>query len=71
LARICNGTVLPIEFYRVLPQAELAGSLPTPLECHTLHDWLVELEAGQWHIVLEMLCSYQAIRKDMTIERME
>ena len=43
------------------PIAERAGKLPEPLEYDTLHDGLVELEAGQRHMVLESLSSYQVL----------
>ena len=41
------------------PLPERASSLPEPLEYEQLHDGLVELEQGEWHMVLECLCCYQ------------
>jgi hypothetical protein len=43
------------------PLPERAGSLPAPLEYDTLLDGLVELEAGQRHMVLQCLSCYQVI----------
>ena len=41
------------------PIPERAGKLPEPLEYDTLHDGLVELEAGQRHMVIQCLSCYQ------------
>ena len=42
------------------PIPERAGRLPEPLEYDTLHDGLVELQAGQRHMVIQCLSCYQA-----------
>ena len=41
------------------PIPERAGKLPEPLEYDTLHDGLVELEAGQRQMVIQCMSCYQ------------